>query len=74
MNSNQMARLDFFLISVDMLAYTTRSNILPGYRTDHSLISLSLSFNNNERGKGFWKFNTSLLHDGEYVKLIKSVI
>ena len=26
-----------------------------------------------QRGKGFWKFNNSLLHDIEYVQLIKKI-
>ena len=40
-------RLDFFLISQGLCSYVTQSDILPGYRTDHSLITLSISMNSN---------------------------
>ena len=35
-------------------------DILPGYRTDHFLISLGLSLNQIKRGTGYWKFNNIL--------------
>ena len=35
---------------------------------------LEFQLQNTSRGKGFWKLNTSLLHDIEYVNLVKNVI
>ncbi len=64
----------FFLISMDLTGFVYSSSIKPGYSTDHSIISLSLSLNNNPRGRGFWKFNGSLLQDTNYVTLVKKVI
>ena len=52
----------------------TKADILPGYKTDHSLITLHLANNTNPKGLGFWKLNTSILLDGEYVDLIKETI
>ena len=49
----------------------TNADILPGYKTDHSLISTHLANNANPRCPGFWKLNTSFLLDEEYVGLIK---
>ena len=31
-------------------------------------------FTHQERGRGFWKFNNSLLSDSAYVKLVKDCI
>ena len=45
-----------------------------GYRTDHSFTGIEVNINDSIRGKGFWKFNTSLLHDQEYVKIVKNEI
>lgn len=73
-NPTKMARLDYFFISADIMARTDKTEIKPGYRSDHSIINLDLKINNQSRGKGFWKFNTSLLHDQEYSQLIKQVI
>ena len=52
----------------------TNADILPGYKTDHSLISIQWTNNANPRGPGFWKLNTSFLLDEEYVGLIKKTI
>jgi hypothetical protein len=49
-------------------------NINPGYRLDHATIELNITFTKFERGKGFWKFNNSLLQDNYYVQIIKDTI
>ena len=38
------------------------------------MITLQISLHSNKRGRGFWKLNTSLLNDTEYVNRIKSII
>ena len=45
---------------------------MPGYRTDHSAINLKLKLQNNEMGRGYWKFN--LLKDNQYTDKIKNII
>ena len=59
----KQARLDFFF-----------NKIIPGYRSDHSGILLELALNINKRGRGYWKFNTYLLKDQQYVSLVKNTI
>ena len=53
-------RLDFFLVPQSILGNVTRTDITPGFQTDHSMISLNISSHTNKRGPGFWKLNTSL--------------
>lgn len=67
----KQARLDFFLISPDLYTRVDSSDIYPGYRTDQSLVTLSLLPISGIRGRGFWKLNTSLLLDQEYLELIR---
>ena len=67
-------RLDFFLISSSLSTDALEANILPGFKTDHSLITLSLATKTNPRGPGFWKLNSHLLKDLEYINLIKETI
>lgn len=62
----KQARLDYFLITPDMYSFVEKVDINPGYRTDHSLVILNLGISESRRGRGFWKFNQSLLHDGAY--------
>ena len=73
-NPRQQARLDFFLISNNLTSNICKSIIEPSYRSDHSIIILSICFNDFKHGKGLWKFNNSLLYDEVYLNTIKSVI
>ena len=67
-------RLDFFLVSQCIASNTINADNVPGYKTDHSMITLQLSLHSNLRGRGFWKLNTSFLKDEEYVNQIRAVI
>ena len=67
-------RLDFFLTSQSLLGNIISANILPGFKTDHSMITLNISLHSNPRGPGFWKLNTSLLADKDYIDLIRLTI
>ena len=70
----QMARLDFFLTTPDIHSKLKNTSISHGYRTDHSALTLELNLLEAKCGKGFWKFNTSLLHDKEYINVVKQEI
>jgi hypothetical protein len=41
------------------------------YKSDHSMIILSLVFNPFNKGKGLWKFNNSLLYEKDYSKIVR---
>ena len=72
-NSTKQGRIDFFLITKSLASCIDSKNILPGYRSDHSLIILTFNGKTYERGKYFWKFNNSLLNDEEYIKTVKTI-
>ena len=67
-------RLDFFLISQSLMCNVTSAEILPGFKTDHSMITLAVALYENIRGPWYWKLNTSFLSEIEYVNIIKSTI
>ena len=71
---NKRARLDFFLISATLLPFVEKTDILPGVASDHSIPCIDIDFSKFQRGKGFLKFNNSLLKDTEYVKIINDAI
>ena len=73
-NPLQQARLDFFLASDNIISLVDDADIEYGYRTDHSLILLKLKFCNKTKTSTFWKFNSSLLKDQEYLKAINEEI
>ena len=64
------ARLDFFLISAALLPFIEKADILSGINSDHSMPVLDIDFTRFQRGKGFFKFNNSLINDLDYVKII----
>jgi exonuclease III len=71
----RQSRLDYWLIS-SQFAYTLKQvDIQPGYKSDHSMISLVLFRSDiSKRGPGLWKFNNSLLRDKKYVEYIDKVM
>ena len=70
----QMARLDFYLVTPDIQLNISKVGMYHGYRTDHSFIYLYLENFNITRGRSYWKLNTSLLQDIQYVEMVKTEI
>ena len=70
----KQARLDYFIASDTLVPFITQASIVSGYRTDHSMVTMTLQLNEEQKGTGFFKFNCSLLRDDEYIKRVKSVI
>ena len=63
-------RLDFWLISSITQEEVVNVDIIPAIRTDHSAITIHINgIEETRRGPSFWKFNSSLLEDEEYIKV-----
>ena len=71
-NPLKQSRLDFFLVTENTIKSVKTSKIETGYKSDHSMVTLSLTMNNFEHGKGLWKHNNSPLTDTDYLKAINS--
>ena len=52
----------------------THTDILAGFKTDHSMVTIQDALHTNPRGPGFWKLNTSFLSETEYINQIKTTI
>ena len=65
-NPLQQSRPDFFLMSGNLCISETDADINPGFRTDHSI--LTLVFGEGCKNKAYWKFNSLLLKDEEFVQ------
>ena len=70
----KQARLDFFLVSEALFPYVTDASITTGFKSDHLGILLKFKINDNESGRGYWKFNNTLLKDKDYVRIVKDTI
>ena len=74
-NTIQQSRLDYFIISDSLTIKIIDVNIQPGYRSDHSIVTITLINPHIEpKIKSYWKFNNSLLHDKTYIDLINDTI
>ena len=72
---NKRSRLDYIFCSEHLLNNIADVNIQPGIHSDHSLLYFNInSHKTPRRGKGFWKFNSNLLHDTTYVSQLKQLI
>ncbi len=48
---------------------------MPGIHSDHRLLKFSIiNYTKHKTGNRFWKFNTSLLYNHEYITNIKNII
>ena len=71
---SKLSRLDFFLITNSLFPFIKNAKIEAGILSDHSIISIEIDFRNFTRGRGYWKFNNSLLKDKTYVEKVKICI
>ena len=53
------SRLDMFFVSSHLTDHCSDLQIIPGYRTDHNMISMVVQSGESQRGPGLWKFNES---------------
>ena len=70
-NPKASIRLDFWLISDSLQDYVENIKIVPCIKSDHSAVSLHLKKLENStemRGRGYWKLNSSLLDDTEFIQ------
>ena len=68
------SRIDFALVSGGIDQYVKTSQYLPGIKSDHRALYFILDLQLFERGSGYWKFNTSLLQQTEYIQLMNKEI
>ncbi len=66
--------MHMFFISQDILGNIDQSDIIPSFKSDHSIVQIEFNSEIQERGRGFWKFNTSLLNDVDFVDGMNATI
>ena len=65
------SRIDMALCSPTPFQMSINAFFLAGIKTDHRALLLMLEVNKKERGPGYWKFNSALLNDCEFVNHIE---
>lgn len=69
------SRIDLWLVSSNIVFELEKTNISASILTDHSIINLYLTLNEEQkRGNGNWKFNVSLLREQQLVNKINAYL
>ena len=68
------ARLDYFLVSLDVMNVISDVSIGTSYKTDHAPIFMEFSTGRNPKGNNYWKFSNYLLHCNEYTDQLRAHI
>ena len=56
------------------MQFVVQAEIIPGIRSDHSFVTLNISFDHSKKGPGYWKLNTSLLRDSNYLTSMNKLL
>ena len=73
-NPIKQARLDYFIVSNAFTDLLSECRIIPGYRSDHSIVEMDIEISDFKRGKGLWKFNCNLLKNIDYLNIVNQII
>lgn len=74
-NNGQCSRLDYWLLSDNLVNYGCKCEISASPLTDHCLVKLSLSMDRNEEiPNHIWKFNNMLLENVPFCTEVKKII
>ena len=68
------SRLDYFFTDENFLQFVDGIELSPAFKTDHSIVVMMVQFNAQNRGPGYWKLNTLLLQDTDYVERMNALI
>ena len=67
------SRLDYVFVSETLTQLVKDMTVNPEFRSDHAIVEVLLVNQHSIRAKGYWKFNTSLLRDKDYVDSINQL-
>ena len=67
----QASRIDFALVSQGLDQEIENVMYFKGIKSDHDAMLLSVNLTRNERGPGYWKFNTRHLTNNKFLTILK---
>ena len=68
------SRIDFALVTQGLTASVQNTMYLPGIHTDHMAQYVLIDLLHHDRGKGYWKLNTTLLKQKDFVQQMNDLI
>ena len=68
------SRIDYVLTSPMVDRWISKIDILPSYKSDHSIILFEMNPSKTVRGRGMWKMNARILSEMEYLTAVGELI
>ena len=63
----------YLLITQENLVYNKNTEIIPSIKCDHCAVTLQFQeVETRVKGKGYWKINSSILDEEEYIKQLQA--
>ena len=73
-NKYVASRIDYIIIDQSMHSWIEEVKIIPGYRSDHSVVYAVLNTFAISKGVGLWWLNTRILEEPEFIEQLNSRI
>lgn len=73
---SESTRIDYFLIAPEVFKNCVSCDIRPIVLqyTDHNCVSLKINLSRGQKGRGYWKLNSSVLKNEDYIEIINKII
>ena len=68
------SRIDFFLVSNELVNNVLSTDIIPCIDSDHSAVFVTVETSEQKRGPGVWKFNNMLLNDNTFCEQMREIL
>ena len=68
------SRLDHVFVNEHFVQFIQKIEVIPGFRLNHSFVKMVVCLEYVENGPTYWKFNTSLLRDSDYIEKINNLL
>ena len=68
------SRLDYFLVSNSVVNSACNCTIIPGFKSDNSVVVINIHLIPEQRGPGYFKINNSLLLQNNYKEKIRNAV
>ena len=59
-------------MSQGSVSKVNNTDILPGFRSDHSLVTININTSVYKKKPGFWKLNCHLLKDEKFIDTVRA--
>ena len=68
------SRIDMVILDIGIASWVKQVRIFPKFKSDHAGMIIEILPNESPRGRGYWKLNSRVLYEVDYLKRINQAI